>query len=109
MQVFKVFVRMVFAVEASELSALFFFWYIKAGGGFMFLAEVAGGAQQDLIEGGSDSIVRGILTALNDRVKIVLDTPVKELTNHSDHVVIGCGETTYNAKYVINTIPPKVI
>jgi len=44
-------VRTVFAAEPSQISFLFFLFFLRAGEGYNTLADIRGGAQQDKIIG----------------------------------------------------------
>lgn len=79
-------VRVVFGSEASELSLLYFLYYLRLGGGLMRLVESEGGAQQDLVVGGMPQLSEGMAAGLGDVVR--LGTPVTGLVQDGDGVTV---------------------
>lgn len=104
------YVRLNFAVEAKEISALFFFYYLKTGGGYDYLNDIPQAAQQDTIHGGSGRVVYSLVAKLQKQgVKCVLSNPVEEVNTGEDGIITVVGETeSYRTKYVISAVPPLV-
>jgi monoamine oxidase len=99
-------VRTVFGAEAVDLSALYFLMYVNAGGGFMKLVEVEGGAQQDRLIGGAQTLSEGIAKELGESV--VLDTPVRKLVQGKEGVDVVCDGRTFEARLAIVAVPPAL-
>src|SRR4051794_228910 len=50
---FEISARTIFGAEPSELSLLFFLWYVQSAGGFPALTQVHGGAPEPRVRGGA--------------------------------------------------------
>jgi len=100
-------VRTVFAVEPSQLSFLFFLFFLKAGGGYSALADIHGGAQQDKIVGGAQGVSDRMAAKLGDRV--VLNSPVRKIYQDGFGVTLHTDNQVYRANRVIVAIPPSVV
>lgn len=96
--------RVIFGVEANEISVLHFLAYQNASGGLLKLAEIHGGAQQDRLFGGAQGFALQLATRLGDRVR--LNTPVLEIEHQPDGVVVRSREEVFQAKRVIIALPP---
>jgi monoamine oxidase len=99
-------VRAIFGVEARDLSALYFLMYINAGGGLLNLTEAKGGAQQDSIVGGAQLLSEALAQELGDAV--LLNTPIRQLTQSSDGVDAVSDERTVGGRYAVVAIPPAL-
>ncbi|WP_206428653.1 flavin monoamine oxidase family protein [Mycolicibacterium stellerae] len=97
----------IFAAGPQDISALWALFYIHAAGGLDALINVAGGAQQDRIVGGSQRIALTIAEELADR--IVLEKPITDIDWTSGDVVLyTAAGTTHRARRVIVAIPPPL-
>jgi monoamine oxidase len=97
----------IFAAEPEDISALWALFYIHAAGGLDALINVAGGAQQDRIVGGSQRIALTMAEELVDRV--VLETPITAIDWAARGVVLHtAGGTSYHARRAIIAIPPPL-
>lgn len=100
--------RVVFGCELSEMSFLYFLWYVKSAGGIEALIDSRGGAQDRKIKGSAYQMctrIADIVTA--DRIK--LGTVVRQVVQDDTcvHVTTAAGEV-YQAKYVIISTPPHI-
>jgi len=95
-----------FGAEASDLSALYFLMYANAGGGFLKLCEIEGGAQQDRLIGGTQPISEGIASGLGDAV--ILETPVRKLVHGKEGVEAVSDARTVGARFAIVAVPPAL-
>jgi monoamine oxidase len=97
----------IFAAGPEDISALWALFYIHAAGGLDALINVAGGAQQDRIVGGSQRITLTMAEELVDRV--VLQTPITDIDWASSGVVLyTAAGTTYHARRAIVAVPPPL-
>jgi monoamine oxidase len=100
-------IRTVFAVEPSQLSFLFFLFFLRAGGGYNVLSDIHGGAQQARTVGGnqqfSECLARG-LGAPN----VLLNAPVRKIVQWEGGVVVHSDLGIYRAKYAIVSVPPAL-
>eukprot|EP01113_Clastostelium_recurvatum_P034478 TRINITY_DN4680_c1_g1_i1.p1 TRINITY_DN4680_c1_g1~~TRINITY_DN4680_c1_g1_i1.p1 ORF type:complete len:388 (-),score=71.27 TRINITY_DN4680_c1_g1_i1:414-1577(-) len=109
--VFRCYFNLLFAAEAHDLSLLFALHYIKAAGGFDPISTMRGGGQDARVKGGSYHLsqimaeqVQGLGSTL------LLDHPVASVSQHREGdegvTVQTRNGKIFNARYVINTIPP---
>lgn len=100
-------IRAIFCVEPSELSMLFFLHYLHSGGGFQYLIETAGGAQQDIFVGGSQAISLRLAEALGS--SLTLEAPARAVTQDSHGVTVTSdGGRQWRARRAIVAIPPHM-
>lgn len=97
-------VRAIFGAEAQDISALYFLMHINAGGGLPKLIEARGGAYQDSIVGGAQSLALALASDLGDAVS--LDTPVRRLVQSRNGVDAVSDGRTIQGRYAIVAIPP---
>jgi monoamine oxidase len=97
----------VFAVSASELSALHALFYAHSGTSLDTLVAVAGGAQQDRIVGGAVRIAQTLAAELGDRIR--LGAPVRRIDQDERGVTVTTrsGESVTAAQAII-TLPPTL-
>ncbi|MFE0654619.1 flavin monoamine oxidase family protein [Streptomyces sp. NPDC059534] len=74
---FRLIVEAVFSAEPEDMSALWVAFYVGAAGGLDPLINIAGGAQQDRVVGGTQRIALELAEDLGDRV--VLEAPVTDI------------------------------
>jgi monoamine oxidase len=96
----------IFAAGPEDISALWALFYIHAAGGLDALINVAGGAQQDRIVGGSQRIALALAEQLSDRV--VLQAPVAAIDWDSTGVRLHAAGTSYDARRAIVAVPPPL-
>jgi monoamine oxidase len=95
-------VRVIFSVEARDISLLHMLFYAAAAGEWDALLETEGGAQQDRIVGGSQLISIRMAEALGERVR--LEAPVRSIRVEDDGVVAG----DLRARRAIVALPPAL-
>ena len=96
----------VFACEATDLSLLHFLFYIRSGGLLSSLLGTGGGAQQDRIVGGPQSVSERMAGELDVR----LGAPVRTIEHDDDGVVVhhdGSGDPV-SAGHVVVAVPPAL-
>jgi monoamine oxidase len=96
----------VFACEATDLSLLHFLFYCHSGGLLDSLLGTTGGAQQDRIVGGSQSISERMAAELDVR----FGSPVRRIDHDGDGVVLshdGSGGTV-SARAAVVAVPPTL-
>ncbi len=104
--------RPIFGAEPRELSLLFTLFYIAASGDaqnpgtFERNFDTRGGAQQSRFIGGSQLIAFKLAAGLGKRV--VLDTPVRQITQHGSGVVVRSDRITVQARQAIVAVPPTL-
>ncbi len=103
---FDIVVNAIFAAEPADISALFFLYYVKSGGGFMHLAEINNGAQQTRLVGGMQQIAEKLAEPLGEN--ILLNQPVRAVHQHTEGVIVETIDNAYNAKYAVVAIPPAL-
>ena len=99
-------VRAVFATEASDLSLLFFLFYSHAGGLLDRLLNVADGAQESRVVGGSQVLATGLADRLGDVVH--LSCPVRRIAQDGDRVTTHADGLSVDAGAAVVAIPPTL-
>lgn len=99
-------VRSILSCEPSEVSLLYFMWYLRQGGGLDVVAEVKGGFQQDRIVGGAQSISKRLAERLGDRV--MLESPVRRILQDGDAIHLELDSVRFSTKRCIVAIPPHM-
>ncbi|KAF4632088.1 hypothetical protein G7Y89_g6049 [Cudoniella acicularis] len=101
----------IWGARTTEISALHAFFYAKAGVDLTTLATSAKGAQDQLIKGGSQTIVDKIHARLGDSVRI--GEPVVAIDQSSSDadgvVTVTTSKSSYKARRVIIAIPPPQV
>lgn len=104
--VFDAIVRALFTSEPSELSFLYFLYYLHAGGGFESLVSTEGGAQQSRIEGGTQQIAEALAAPLDESVH--LEAPVRSIAWDDEGVTVTTDGGTFAGRYAIVAVPPTM-
>jgi monoamine oxidase len=97
-------VRAVFTSEPRDLSFLYFLSYLKSGHGLESLISIKGGAQESRFVGGAQRISICMAEQLGDRV--LLDCPVRSITQDADGVTLQTDRGPFRGHLVIVAIPP---
>jgi len=103
---FRLITEAVFATGPQDMSALWANFYIGAAGGLDALINVVGGAQQDRVVGGSQTIALAMAQELGDR--IVLDSPVTEIDWDEAGVRVRADGVTVRARRAVIAVPPPL-
>jgi monoamine oxidase len=104
--------RPIFGAEPRELSLLFTLFYIASSGDeqnpgtFERNFDTRGGAQQNRVVGGTQTIALKIARQLDGRV--VLSSPVRRVVQGSGGVTVYSDKVTVKAKQAIVAIPPAL-
>ena len=98
--------RVVFGADPEEVSALYAFQYAQAGGGFMKLIEVEGGAQQWRFVRGAQAVSLAMAEALGGRVR--LGAPVRRVRADDAGVEVECADERVRASHAIIAVPPPL-
>jgi monoamine oxidase len=104
--------RPIFGAEPRELSLLFVLFYIAASGDennpgtFERNFDTRGGAQMSRFVGGSQLIGLKMAAQLGNRV--VLNSPVRQITQTASGVTVVSDKLTAQGKQVIVAIPPTL-
>jgi monoamine oxidase len=100
-------VEAVFACEPSELSLLYFLFYISAAGSLENLIGTQTGAQESRFVGGSQQVSRELARRVG-RKRIYLSSPVRRIRQSSRRVKVESDRVTVYAKRAIVAIPPAL-
>ncbi|BCW06184.1 flavin monoamine oxidase family protein [Arthrobacter sp. NtRootA1] len=88
----------------GDVSLLHALRYIRAAGGIDHMLDVDGGQQQDRITQTTQEIAVRLAQQLGDRV--VLNAPVRRITQNGQGVIAHTGSATIHAKHAIITTTP---
>ncbi len=99
-------VKAVFATDPRDLSALHTLFYFNSGKGVLFLTSTAGGAQDSRFVGGSQLISIKMAARLGRRV--VLEAPVRRISQDAGGVTVVSDAGTWSAKRVIVAVAPML-
>ena len=99
--------RVVFGLEAEEISLLRAVQYARAAGGIMPLVDTEGGAQDARVVGGMQQVSRRLADVLGDRVQ--LERPVTAVRVERDRVAVTTAEgATAEARDLVVAVPPHL-
>ena len=99
-------VRSVFGTEPEDMSLLHVLFYVHSGGGFDSLVDTAGGAQDSRFVGGSQLVAIRMAERLGNAV--VLESPVRRITDAGDAVRVESDGLTVGAQRVIVAMSPML-
>ncbi len=99
--------RTVWGAGPEELSMLHVLFYVSSAGGFDKLIDTEGGAQQDRLDGGAQSLPVGLAKALGDRVR--LGTPVTKIAQGQNSATVVAAGIEVEAGRVIVALPPALV
>ena len=103
---FEMAVRGLFTADLDEVSFLDLLFLIRGHGSINTLFSIEGGAQENLVDGGAGSIAARVADALGDAVR--LESPVRAVTQHADHVTVEAGDLTVSCGRTIVAVPPAL-
>jgi monoamine oxidase len=99
--------RTVWGTGPEEISMLHALFYIRAAGSFDKLIDTEGGAQQDRLEGGAQTLALGLAEGLGDRVH--LGAPVRRIEQQRDGSVLVAGDgVEVEVQHAIVAVPPVI-
>jgi monoamine oxidase len=96
----------VFGAEPSELSLLYFLFYIRSGDSLPALLSCRGGAQEKLFVGGVHQLSARMATELGS--SLVLEAPVDAIVQEGERVRVHAGRRTWEARAAIVAVPPPL-
>ncbi len=107
---FRIACAAVFATEAANISMLHALFYCKASGSLEKLISTDGGAQQDRIAGGSQTVSDALVAAIDatGMGAVNLNTEVTGIQTTDDGVTVTATTGSWNAKRVIVAVPPTL-
>jgi monoamine oxidase len=104
---FDISVRTVLGVEPAEVSALWFLFYMRSGENYLSHTEIDGGSQESrLVDGAGSFAVR---LAEGMREHLVLDAPVRSISQRPDEVVVTTDRGEHRAGFVVLCVPPSLL
>ncbi len=98
--------RTIWGAGAEELSMLHVLFYVRSAGSFDKLIDTKGGAQQDRLEGGAQTLALGLSEGLDDRVR--LGTPVRRIEQGDKTVRLFADGVEVDARRAIVAVPPAI-
>ncbi len=98
--------RAVFVAEPRDLSLLHALFYMNSGRGIINLTSTAGGAQDSRFVGGSQLVSLRMAARLGSRV--VLNAPVRRISQTNSGVLVGGDRGTWHARRVIVALAPTL-
>lgn len=104
---FEIGIQTVFAAEASEISLLFALFYFKSGDNMDTLISIKNGAQQSILKGGTQGLIKKIAASFLD--KIHLESPLVRLSQQASGIIAETNKLKIHARKCILTIPPVLI
>lgn len=94
--------------DPSQVSLLWYLWYIKCSGGTHRIWNVNGGAQERKFLGGSMQISKKIADLLGDRIHLG-QSVVKIAQDNNGAAITTLDGSQYECDYVISAIPPPLL
>lgn len=95
--------RTVFGAEPRDVSLYWYLFYIRGGGGYFRVVEVAGGAQENRFVKSAHELSLTLARELGDRVR--LKTPVTRISQSGDGVQVN----DLRARRVVVAVPPSLL
>lgn len=106
-KLFKIASEAIWAADSAEVSMLHALFYTKSGRDFDTLMNVENGAQEERILGGAQKAALEIVKQLPpDCIK--LSSPVEQISQNEDTVIIKTAHEIFIGKKVIVAIPPTL-
>lgn len=107
-RMFDLAVRTVMGAEPSELSLLYFLFYINSAGGFQKLIDVPDGAQELRLRDGTQALSHGLVQRIGvERVR--LGAPVRSIRQTDAEVVVQSDAGDVCARYAVIATPPHLV
>ncbi len=98
--------RTIWGTGPEELSMLHVLFYVSAAGSFDKLIDTEGGAQQDRLVGGAQTLALGLAASLGERVR--LGAPVRRFEQDGDAVLLVADGVEVEAQRAIVALPPSI-
>jgi monoamine oxidase len=102
-------VEAILSVEPRDVSFLYFLFYVHSAGSIEVLIDNAGtgGAQDFRVSGGTQGIAVKVADQLG-RTNVLLNNPVRRLSQGTKSIVAHADEATVTAKRAIVAMPPHL-
>jgi monoamine oxidase len=97
----------VYACELNEVSLLHALFYIRSGTNLNNLLSIKDGAQQHRIKGGMQLLAERIADSFANNIH--LNSPVSQIIQHEDHVIVKGDHFSHQARNVIIAVPPVLV
>ena len=102
-----------FTCELSELSLLYVLFQIAASGNDIEMQmKVEGGAEQDMLKGGMSTVADRMKESISKACKsddwLLLDSPVRRITQNEEGVTIASDNAIVKARRAVVAIPPNL-
>ncbi len=104
---FKIAVEAIWAADPAEISMLHALFYTKSGRDFDTLINVKNGAQEERILGGAQKAALEMAKSFPQKT-ISLNSPVIQITQGDNEVIVKTKAELFIAKKVIVAIPPTL-
>lgn len=98
--------RTVFGAEPAQVSALFFYFYVRASGGLFNLIGVKGGAQERRFVRGAQALSLELASRLGERV--ILSSPALAIGQRADGIEVKTPAARYSARRAVVAVPPPL-
>jgi monoamine oxidase len=92
-----------FCSDPAEVSLLHVLFHLHSVGGWEHQVNIRGGAQQDRVQGGMQTIANRVAERLGDAVR--LGSPVREVRQRGDYVEVVADPVTVQARRVVLALP----
>lgn len=103
---FGIVARTVFGAEPSELSLLYFLWYLQASGGYRAVTEFEGAAQDSRFVGGAEQVCERLAAELGEVV--VLDSAVRSVEQEQGSTLVRSDQLEIRARRVVVALAPPL-
>jgi monoamine oxidase len=102
----RLYMDLLFATEPATFSLLHALFYIRSGTSLDVLVRTSGGAQQDRLAGGSQTIAIKLAEGLGDAIRLGL--PVRRVQYGTDSGTVGFDGGSVTARRIVIAIPPTL-
>jgi monoamine oxidase len=104
---FEIGIQTVFAAEASEISLLFALFYFQSGDNMDTLISIKNGAQQSILKGGMQGLVKKIAAPLMEHIH--LSQALRKITQHESGLIAETDDLRIEAKKCIVALAPALM
>jgi monoamine oxidase len=99
-------VRVIFGADPSDISLLYFLFYLRSGGGLMRLVEIENGAQETRFVDGAQAVALRMSEGLGDAV--VTGAPVRAIREDDGGVNVHGDDIEVRARFAVVAVPPPL-
>jgi monoamine oxidase len=103
---FEMAVRGLMTGDLNEVSFLHLLVLVRGHGSIDTLFSIENGAQENLVVGGAGAIAHRVADELGDAVR--LSSPVRSISQTSDHVIVEGDDVTVAARHAVVSTPPAL-